>query len=100
MQLINEERRVRLDRGGNPMIEGIVRVRGIHAGRTFDFGPVQTHDGVRIESHQPAAVVVHENGTERRHEIPALRAGPPIAAFAIAPAIALLAGMIVRRKGR
>ena len=100
MELINEERRVRLDRGRGPMIEGVVRVRGVHATRTFDFGPVQTHDGIRVESHVPTSVVVHENGIERTHDIPGLRAGPPIAAFVIAPAIALLAGMIVRRKGR
>lgn len=100
MERIDEERRVRLDRGGGPMIEGVVRVRGLHAGSTFAFGPVNSHDGLRIESHIPASVVVHEGGIEKTHDIPALRAGPPIAAFVIAPAVALLAGMIVRRKGR
>ena len=76
MRIINEEQRVRLDRLDDPVIEGVVRVRGIHAGRTFAFGPV------------------------RSHEIPELRAGPPILAFAIAPALAVLAGLVLRRKGR
>lgn len=100
MRLINEEQRIRLDRGSGPVVEGVVRVRGLHADRTFRLGPVRTHDSARIESHIPTSVVVHEDGGERTHEIGPLRAGPPIAAFAVAPLLALLARAMVRRKGR
>lgn len=100
MRLINEERRIPLDRGGGQQVEGVVRVRGLHTGRTFRFGPVRSHDGIHAESHEPLAVTVREGGVERTHAIPPLRVGPPPAAFVIAPAMALLLRAMLRRKGR
>jgi hypothetical protein len=99
MRIINEERRVRLDRGGR-QVEGVVRVRGIHTGRTFRFGPVRSHDGLHAESHEPLAVMTRDDGVKHTHAIPPLRAGPPPAAFVIAPVLAVFVRAMLRRKGR
>jgi hypothetical protein len=99
MRFIREERLVPLVRGGARELDGVVRVRGLEAERSWRTAPASGHDETRIERHEPVAVIVREDGGERRIAMPQPAQPPPLIAYAAGPVLALIAARLLK-KGR
>jgi len=100
MRLIREEQRVSIAEDGTRAIEGIVRLRGVAANLNWRVPSASGHDEMTVGVLAPQAVIVREDGREQRIDVPRAPSGPTLAAYLAAPALALVAGFLLRKKGR